>query len=297
MTTRFTNWLTEELQPTIMNTIVYPRLENIMQDVTIIGNKEGHTISFPIEAAYASNAADYSVSTNADVEAGTTTKIKAYWNKRYTHGAAEVPGIDVAENMGRWDEFGSEVAHETKKIVNIHYNNFFTQIKSDIDSAANYSDAALSRSTYTNLQSYEEDSDAQITLALMRGMISGVLEDFDLDMLSEYVCYMERTVYNTFKPLAAANQTWNITATKGTPQDVGFQEVASFDGLQIKTLPGMTTGDVFMIHKPNLKAVNHRPFSIVHKEVKKDATYAAIYDGWNFMATNPRYHGKMTSKD
>jgi len=292
-----------EILPDLVDTVIYQSMQPWEQLFGMTPYMGGDRITSRYRLTHTSNAAAYDKS---DVDPAASTQVlgKPYWTKVFYHSACEVSGIDISNerpSMQRIDLIRDAIALETRALMDVVVTAFYTQLKKDVDSSSvAYSDASLSRSTYTTLASYEEATDAAITLAYMRGMINNVLLDHPVK-LQDYICLCEEAVYNKFRPLAAALHSWTLNDPKANQnQDMGYQNLASFNGLQFanpQDFYGMTTGDVLMLRKQDVNIVNHRPFEIVPVESGRDSTKFVLRVGYNIYVDNPGYQGKMTSKD
>lgn len=298
----YNEFIDRELQPEIVDTVVYKKLEPWMKYFTKPEIKAGDRITSRYRLAHTSNAASFD-KTDVDVAPATQTLAKPHWTKTFVQGACEVHGIDMSNDkpsQSSIDEVAFQIKKESAKMIDVAIGLMYTQIKNDVDSSSvAYSTGALSRSTYPLLVSYEEDTDATITLAYMRNMIKDTTLNKQVS-LSDYICMMEGSVFFTLKPLAAALHSWNLTGKAGKSEDMGHQDVANFEGLDIAPpteFTSMSTGDVFMLRKQDVNIVPHRPLQIVPKDSGRDSVKYALYTGIQCYVDNPHLNGKMTSKD
>jgi|GEM_PF-6743577 len=298
----YNEFIQRELRPEIIDTVIYDSVDPFLRWFNREEAKKGDRITSRYRLAHTSNAGFYTKA-DVDVAPATQTLAKPYWTKVFAQGAIEVHGIDISNDKpgnDSLDEVAFQVRKEAQKIADVNQGGFLTQIKNDVDSSSTaYSDASLSRSTYPLLASYEEDTNATITLAYMRGMIQNVITNKQVN-LADYVCLMESSVYYTFKPLAAALHTLNMETVAGVSRDMGFSDVANFEGLRIAPptdFTNMTTGDVFMLRRQDVNVVPHREMDIKAKESGRDSIKFALYSGWNIYVDNPYLQGKMTDKD
>ena len=300
----YNEFIQRELVPGIVDTIVYKALEPWKR---VFGTREpegGDRITSRYRVGYTSNAG---ATTKADVykAAATQTLVKPYWTKVFYDGTAEVHDIDIANNATARERskienmIGDAVSKEVEAMMDVIVTAFYTQIKADVDSSsAAYSDASLSRSTYTTLASYEEATDATITLAYARGMIQGVTQNKPVN-IRDYVCLCDDAVYNTWQNLAAALHTWTI-ANVPNATDMGYSEMAKFEGLAIADIGdfhSMTTGDVLMLRRQDVNIVEHAPLRIKDVESGRHSIKMVPFIGINVYVDNPYFQGKMTSKD
>lgn len=301
----YNEFIQRELRPDITDTVIYRKLAPWLQLFGTVPAEGGDRITSRVRTAWTSNNAAY---TKADVDpvAATQTLVKPYWTKVFNHGAAEVHGIDISNNNTAAERskienmVGDATRTEVSDMMDVIVGQFYTQILADVDSSGTaYSDASLSRSTYATLASYEETTDAAITLAYMRGMINNVKLDNQVN-IRDYICLMEEAVYNVFKPLAAALHSWNVSGSANVPVDMGYQPCGNFEGLDIADtgdFSNMTTGTVYMLRKQDVKIVNHRPIEFETVPSGLDSTKIVIRVGYNIYVDNPGLQGKMLDKD
>jgi len=294
--------LQRKLGPALIDTVFYKQsgLDQLFQIFGTQAPRSGDRITESFRAANSSNNAAYDKSA-VDVVAGSQTLIKPYWNKKFYNGASEVYGIDKANNtMGdiAIDLAADALAVELKSMAGTIFDAFWTRALADVDSSATaYSDASLSRSTYASLASYEETNNTAITVALVRGMINGSTISKNVDR-NDYVIIMEEAVYNKFSPLAAATHTFNQNGDISmSGRDYGYAPTATFDGIPIYSMKGMTTGDVYFLRRQDVKIVENMPMRLELKNSERDTDLTQIYYGVTPYIINPGFQGKMLTKD
>ncbi|MCP4604498.1 MAG: hypothetical protein GY847_28915 [Proteobacteria bacterium] len=273
-------------------------LQTVFPNEGVVG---GDRITEKFEAARSTNAAAY---TKADVNPApaSNTLIKPYWDKVQYATACEIEGIDIsnARNGGtELDLVSHEIMTETRELWDTIFSAMMTQIAADVDDASAYSDKGLSRSTYPTLASYNEDTDATITLAYQRGLQYNTMLNKNCGPISGYVGLMEHSVYNTLKPLAAALSTWSDSPVKNDTK-MGWPEMSNFEGLDIihpSEIPGMTTGICYMLRREDVHITVHRPLEIEQVPSGRDSSMFVIRTGINVNVVNPGFQGKMEDKD
>lgn len=290
------------IQPEIQETVFKKPYENLKALATTKPKLSGDRYTGAVEVSRTSPARAF---TKADVdpESASGTIVKPYWNRTFDHTAAEVFGIDLSNNTAgdvAVDALSREIRLESESLRDIVYSKFWTQIGEDVDSSGTaYSDKSLSRTTYPTLASYEEATDATITLAYARGMIQNVRLNKKCGPLSGYICFVEGTVYWKWQALAAALHTWT-KANDPTAVKMGWPDMANFEGLNIMhpdMFPGMTTGDVFMIRKQDIILDEHMPLKMQRVESGRFSEKVVIRYGADCHIDYPGFQGKMTSKD
>jgi hypothetical protein len=299
----YSGLIRDVIQPDIRETHFakpYEQLASIFTDDVKGAAKGGPKILIPIRMSVTSNVANY---TKADVNpvAGSFETVEAWWTRIYTTTAVEVHGIDQSQAKGDGqiitDLLRDAIATEMPMLWEKIYNNVYAQIKLDIDAAGSYSDAALSRSTYPTIASYEEATNATITLAYMRAAAFSTRLNKNTLPESSYKWLMQENVYKPFKPLAAAEHTFNQNTDGGGNIKSGFQAIGTFDTSEIFTPQGMTTGDVFYVLPQDVKIQKHRDLEIEQVESGKDSVKMVLRVGINAYCDMPGRQGKMTDKD
>lgn len=302
----YNEFIQRELVPDIVDTVIYPKLEPWKKLFGIRPSTEGgDRITSRYRVGFTSNAG---ATTKADVykASATQTNVKPYWTKLFYDGAGEVHQIDISnaasssERSKVQNMIGDQLRKETESMTNVVVSAFLAQILADVDSSGTaYSDASLSRSTYTTLASYEEETDATITLAYARGLIQGVTQGKPV-ALRDYICLCDDAVYNTWQNLAAALHTWNKTNVNYAGEDMGYAEMASFERLAIadpQDFYTMTTGSVFMLRRQDVNIVEHQPLIVKEVESNRHSTKLVPFWGINLYVDNPYYQGKLLNKD
>lgn len=300
MTADYNEFIQRVLNPEVVDTVFkrdMDMLERLFPNSSPLG---GDRLTEKFEAARTSPAAAY---TKADVNpaAASNTLIKPYWAKKFYHTSCEIEGIDIANaKKGGFDLdlVRREITQETRSLMDVVFSAFMTQLKADVDATATYSDGALSRTTYSTLASYEEATDTAITVALMRGMINSAMLLKNCGPREGYVILCEEAVKNVFNPLASALHTWTYNdATANDAKDMGYQPTKSFEGVAFESPKGMTTGDVLLLRRQDVRLTTHMPLEIEQVPSGRHSVMFVIRLGINMHCIHPGFQGKMTSKD
>lgn len=295
--------LREVVVPEITDTVFQKKFEELEALGTIDpGTQGGKQIVLPMEMSREEVAENYTRD-DVDPEGGSGVQVDAKWNKLYQHVAFEVHGIDESEATG-----GGVVGINGKLIIDagkkamsdlsqLWWENHYARLKADIDATATYSDAALSRSTYPTLASYEEATDTPITIDIWRTAINAILLNKNNGDESDYLAMVERQVYNKLRPLAAALHNWNTTGVANQGVDMGYQPLANFEGVDVVSPQGMTTGDLFFVRKQDVLIRKHRTLEIKHVGSGRDSEKFVARAGVTSYVNNPGFQGKLTDKD
>jgi len=284
-----------ELIDTTYRRSMEPLINTFGTEPALVGDR----ITVRNQAAWTSNAAAY---TKADVNPtpDSNTLIKPYWDKTFYHASCEIEGIDISNAQGQGDLavlklIDDSVMNCGKSLMDVVVAAQYGELKADIDSSSTYSDAGLSRSTYATLASYEEATDAAITIDYFRGMVNGTRLLKNCSPKSAYVALLEEAVYNKFRPLAAALHAYD--ANNEGVQALGYPECGRFEGTDIIVPDGMTTGDVLYVDRTKVKVFEHRPLEVKEVESGRDSVKVVLRVGVNTVVVDPGKAGKMTSKD
>ena len=267
----FQDLLTNVLQPKLVNNIVLPKMEQLEQIFTKNTDyRQGDKITDPNAIAETTSGGAF---TRADPDPASMTQtfVLPGWTKIYYQEASLVRNEDIKEARGDIDAIKNLFAYAANRAVqqlmNTHvFSGIMTQLKADIDSAAAYSDNSITR--VTALQSYEENTDTVITLAILRAMYAALRLKDELDW-GQYITLVEPTVWNTLWPLMDATVSKQITAKLNQSQAAGYLEVPVFDLCPIKSQYGMTVGDVFTVNRNDVQIQTHCPLELTYKTPKE----------------------------
>lgn len=264
-------------------------------------NTGGPKITHQIITSATSNARNF---TKADVDpvAGSFDAVDAYWNYTYQETAAEIFNIDINQAQGDGlkgieNLVTDAVNREMDGLWELIYDNVYAQIKLDLLASGTYSDAALSRVTYPVLAPYNEVTDTQITVALMRGCQYGTtLNKNNTGGYGAYRFIMEPAVYEALKPQVALLSTWNQTDSRGSYAG-GYATLGEFEGTPVSVVQGMTTGDVFFVRSQDVHIKQHRPLTFTTVPSGRDSVKVIMRTGINAWVENVGKQGMMTNKD
>jgi len=302
MTADYNEIIQRVLKDEVYDTVFKQKTEKMRALFPTEGTVGGDRITEEFEVARTSPAAPY---TKADVDpaSASNTLVKPWWAKVQYHTAAEVSNIDMSNAKAGGTDVAlltREIMKESAALDDLIFDAIFTQLLADVDATTAYSGDALNRTTYPTLASYEQITNATITLDYMDGMIDGTTLLKNCGPLSGYTCLMEQAVYNSFKPLAAALHTWNAESKAGVAVDMGYPNCGNYNGLEVvdpREMAGMTTGDVYMLRKQDVLFNEHRPLELEQVYSGRDSVKVVIRRGVNVHVINPGFQGKMLNKD
>lgn len=301
----FTDIIQEIVQPTVIDNVVVPKMDKLYGWFNRNTNiKSGARISDP-NCIGETAAGGAFTRADANPESMTQTFVTPYWNKVYYHEAAKVRREDIDEALegtplrALLTDAGTKA---TKQLMNHVFSGVMTQIKADIDSAATYSDAGTTR--VTALQSYEEATNATITLAYLRGAQNALALKDEIDW-GDYLWLLEQTVMNTARPLMAATGSWvennprfnqgNWVGAGGV--STGYVPVSYFDQIEVNSVYGMTVGDCYLVNKMDVQIQEHKGLELEFVPVDEYAYKMVARIGVNCWVRRPAFQAKMTDKD
>jgi hypothetical protein len=168
-------------------------------------------------------------------------------------------------------------------------------LEAQVDAANTYSDTALVRATY-DMVSYEEDTATD----LAQSQMEDIMEVLD-----------QGTSYGRTTPADAAwfvprNQLTNIgrfgsDSLRYTQSDPTFDsgvitKVATFEGVPIYVIPGMTSTTLLYLNMSKVKIYETRSLTITPKSELADTELFHITSSYNIVADSPKFHGKLSAK-
>ena len=298
---------TPELQTTVFN-------NHWMFDGSnfpVVQAPPGSTIPSGYEYLLTSNAGTYNYD-DPMVEPFTSSQIKAYFNKDAFQEAARTFNVykDYLKGGGETGNFDLEkhsIKTATELLVDKAVTTMITDMEAQVDEAATYSDASLSRTTYATIKSYEEDTPTTLNLAHIEDMIEALMthttygqnvrseEDLLLlvprNQLTNIARLSTGVAYNT------VNNFLSTSSQDMRPMDAGRMfRTKSFEGIDIVVVPDMTTTTLLCVHKPDCAIYETRPLTITPKVEAADTELALLTCSYNFICKRPGNSGKLSAK-
>jgi len=236
----------------------------------------------------------------------TLVGIAAYQTKDWYQATAKVSGIDKNEMAGSGSEIAMDLTSKsieaaTKNLVQAQATAFAADLVAMVDNGGNFSDAALTRSTY-GLASYEAALSGNLTLVAMEDMIEA-LEDTTYGPISrdDMVILMARNQLTNLSRLTSNlgyNTTFANLTTSTDPTtmiDGGrANRNASFEGVQIQVVPGFSNADIVVVPKSNVKIYMHHDLEITTKDTAEFADMYHLVAGANLVVLDPLRAGKLS---
>lgn len=292
--------LTDDIVPGLTETVFVKEYDKMRSISTPAVPTDGQNYVTNIRTSITTNASTYD-RTDVNPQPDSFETVQASWARVPSHVSFEVHNLDIIQAANRGTNAVTSLIEDASRLaveqlMQLNWNRHYTSIKADFDATAAYSDNSISRTTYPTLASYEEATDTAITLAILRTCKETTVLNKSVNPM-DYVWLMESAVFNKFNPLAAALHTWNTVGVKGQEFASGYQPAGSWEGNDVETFSGMTTGDVFFIRRQDLKLDLWRPLSIEQTPTGKDSVGFVARLGVDMYGINPGFNAKMTSKD
>lgn len=254
---------------------------------------KGHTVSVD------SNSEAYTYDDPMPV-ANTLTDVKPYFTKDPYQTAARVfkVNLDYMGSVGGEpgiDAVGQTLENAAKDHWDLVNRTFITDLTAQIDSASTYSDAALNRSTYTALASYETAVGGALTLAVMEDMLEAMLDNDRGGRLDDYALLMPYNQKTNLSRLGAGSGAgYNIQLAPGGTMDIGrLASLETWNGVPIVPTHDMDNSTILMVHRPSTKIYWTRQLTITEKEEAADTMLFHLTSNWNIVTWNPKMSGKL----
>jgi hypothetical protein len=266
----------------------------------------GDRITWAIDYSSTDNGGFMSSYSDAFPDPDDMASINAYQTKDYVQATSQT--FDILANQVETNFDGRTTdgftSYEQKSIENAALNllenlsgRYVTDLVAMIDSAGNFSDAALTRSTY-GLASFETALGGVLTLAAME----------DLAEALQTNTYGAATIDQLFW-LMSPNQLTNLSRlTSGTtslvfgassdgtnPIDGGRRHRnISFDGIPIMVDNAMSTTDILLLRRGTVQVFDHQAMGMKDLHVNAQQTRKGLFKGSNLVVTNPTWNGKLS---
>ncbi len=257
----------------------------------------GDTINEIIEYSTTDNSEAY-VRGAPDPEPDKLNTVRAYFDKDYWQGAGKNYGVDKANAANSGTEIN--VAMDKKSIDNSLINlsakvnaAMLTSLAAQVDATTAFSDASLSRATYS-LASLETAVSGVLTLAVMEDMLE-TLQNTTYGILdsSDAVWLMPRNQLTNLSRLTLAEAQQGIMMTESI--DGGrVMKTHSFEGIPIGVVPGMTSTEIYLMKRSTTKLFMNMAVETTPKDVHEWADYWVSRTGANLVVADPRRCGKNT---
>ena len=293
------------------------KLENVVQDYTIFANKNlfpvsgpgvtpgGNVISWGIRYDATNNGGLMSTYADAAPSSDEYADVKAYQTKDYYQHLAQT--YDILKNQMETNVNGQEITHSTDEAAftnsaKLMAADIATTIASDlktmIDSSGNFSDAAISRSTY-NLASSEQATVGTLALSDIDSSIQDLETkeygranpETDLFIMASNV--NKRRIAN----LSTKVQYGEFNSSSDSTQSIDGgrnHRVKAYDGIPIYVENSLGNADILIIRRGAVSIFDH--WAPATKDLNVDAWQKKMLmgQGSNIIVTNPRFCAKLS---
>jgi hypothetical protein len=274
---------------------------------------------FPFQRALGgdtiSRAYEYSVSSNTGtfqyddpmVEPFNSNWIRAYFNKQSFQESARLwkTKMHYRSNGGyqvNVDDVRKVLDDGVRNLRDKVTTTLLTALEAQIDSSSAYSDASLTRATY-GFAAYEEDTSTALTLAhledAIEALMTGVTYGKNVSSRRDLVILMPENQLTNLARLqtGASNFSFDASSQNMAPIDAGRMfRTASFDGIDIMTVPEMTSTSILIVHKPDVTIWETEPMEIEEKPELAHTMLWKITAGYNLEVAGPANHAKLSNK-
>lgn len=270
----------------------------------------GDVISQTYEYAVSSNVGTFQYD-DPMVEPFTTSMIRAYYNKQSFQESARL----FLTKMHYRSNGGYEIpVDDVRKVLNDGTLNLrdkvtttlLTSLESQIDGSNTYSDAALVRATY-GMASYADTTSTTLAISQLEDAIEGLMthttygktirSKSDLMILLPENQRTNLSRLSTDSPSGSTFFNMSSSTQDMGPIDAGRAfRTQFFDGIELMSVPEMTSTTIVILHKPDVVVWQTEPFMIEEKPELAHTRLWKLTDGYNIEIKNPANHAKLTNK-
>lgn len=291
--------------------------QNIIEQVGPPGCPSGPNINFGIEYSHTSNGGTFTYA-EAMPESDDTAAVAAYFTKTGYQKAARTYGMLQAQEAG----FGNRLPYSqnsvsdiaaiektAKKLRAVITAAVILEFETQIDSSGTFSDAALTRSTYS-LASYEDTSGGALTLAHLEDAIeSGQGSTYGgvTDPMLEYDILLPRNQMTNLGRLGAANvgESFNeanflamVRMDESKPIDAGrITRTKTFEGINLRVVPGMTSTVILILRRGTNSVYTWWNLEVEPKDVSAKQHLYLLTMGVNGVCRVPTHNLKISGLD
>jgi hypothetical protein len=303
---QFTVYRNEDYVTEVTNNVFHNSWVLDQRFFDVVGPGEspgGASIDFIIDYSETTNAGTFTVGTPMPDE-DTTNSIRAYFNKDYYHASAKT--YKILKNQMIVNRNGTNVPinpdqkaidKASKNLIDVISTTCYADLATQVDSAAAFSDASLTRATYGIAASETAVGGVQ-TLAHLEDAVEQ-MEDVTYGPVQhdDILIMMPRNQLTNHSRLVsgAAYRELNASADGSGYIDGGsVSRISTFDGVDIMVVPDMTTTEILVVQKSAIKVFVHMALDVVYKDLKEAADSWYLTMGVNIVNTNPRSGVKYT---
>lgn len=264
----------------------------------------GSRITFPIDYSITSNAAAFTRG-DAMPASDVVNNIQAYFTKDWYQASAKISGIDKVEMAGAGSEIplsleSKAVAAAATNLRDVVCNAIGADLLTQIDHTGNFSDAALSRSTYS-LTSGGSDISGALTLAAMEDAIEaaqdvtyGPTPESDLVWLMprNQLTNLSRLTSNLGYQTTFAMMTTALDSTGNIDGDRAHRN-GTFGGVPIAIVPDLTNTEILLCKRSSIKIFVSQDVTIEEKSAPEFADRYLLTMSANIVCMDPTHNLKL----
>ena len=266
----------------------------------------GSDIPFFIDYATTSNAGTYTYD-QPMVESGDKSTVKAWFEKTAYQDACRVYNMQQAQQAGyggalevNRDKVQDALNNTAKNLRDLMTTTAITALIAQIDSAGNFSDAALSRATY-NLDSAETAVGGALTLDAIDVMLTELQSPAHMSVSKkDMILLMNGSVHADLAKLAPGASTSSVLIANADGAgniDMGLApRIQTYSSIPIMVVPDMPDTDLLCVDKNAIEIFNWRDTAIVDKSagVMADQNLWGLFAGVDIVCKNPKRCGKLS---
>jgi hypothetical protein len=266
----------------------------------------GDRITWAIDYSSTDNGGFMSAYSDAFPDPDDMASVNAYQTKDYVQNTALT--YDILENQVGTNYDGKTTdgftSYQTRAIENAATNmlenlsgRYVTDLIALIDGAGNFSDAALTRSTY-GLASYETAVGGALTEAAVGDMIEGLMSStYGGATIDELVLLMSQNQLTNLSRLTTGVQyrEFNASSDSTAPIDGSTRHrTVSYHGVPIFVDNAMSTTDILCLRRGTIEVFDHQAMGTKDIPVAAQQKRVGIFKGSNLVVKNPTWNGKLS---
>lgn len=278
--------------------------------LTDFPNQKGAQLKFPIEYSWTSNGGTFNYD-DPMPESDSSLGVFAHFTKTQWQKSIRIYNTLKAYNVGEGDSIdtttlGTALSNDKTFMTTIKamraqmMSTFISGLEAQIDSAGNYSDAAISRATYGQASYEYPANSAAITLDMLDDMIEALQSStYGASELSDLVFLAPNNQIRKIGELQSriANLTMSASSQDGTAVDAGMiARTKAYNEIQLINVRGMTTTNILLVKKGTLKRTMWRSNVVTDKTqgVMADQQLFHVIEGANVFCDMPAHCGKIS---
>lgn len=301
----------------IRNTAYINLIVSTIQDYTTFASRSrfpaynpsqspgGETIPWLIDYDTTNNGGRMTSHSDAAPDPDDLSRVEAYQTKDYFQNASLV--YDILINQIETNYNGSKVQSEgmlmdaIKNSAKLMAADMASAAVADliamIDSAGNFSDAALLRSTY-NLASSEQPTVGTLALSDIDASVDDLrTKEYGSAKRDDLMILCDSTNERRIANLSTSVQFQELNASADSTSNIdggGAHRVKTYDGIEIVAEDAMPSTDILILRKGTVHFYDHWMPAIKDLNVQAWQEKRLLGMGSNAVVTNPRWNAKLS---